>query len=157
MEVELTFDVDICRNGPPCHTRVTTISASMLPPSFASTPEIATHCHLLHDHKMHLDTVGEVIATRTLSLVDVPSRELRVKIGKPQLSEHNDYYCPIQVTGIGDESVHSVVGIDSIQALELAMRFLGTTLQHLNTQHRGRIRWNDAPKGWFGLPIDTKL
>jgi hypothetical protein len=106
---------------------------------------------------MRLDTIGEVIATRSLLLVDEPSRELLVKIGKPQLTEHNDYCCPIQVTGIGDESVHGIVGIDSIQALELAMRSLGSELQRLNTQHQGRIQWNDAPKGWFGFPMDTKL
>jgi hypothetical protein len=111
----------------------------------------------VHNHGMRLDTIGEVIATRKLYLVDELSREIVVKIGKPQPSEHNDYRCPIQVTGIGEECVYGIVGADSVQALELAMRFLGSELQRLNTQHQGRIRWGDAPKGWFGFPIDTKL
>ena len=106
---------------------------------------------------MGLDNIGEVIATRQLCLMDESNREISVKIGKPQLSEHNDYFCPIQVTGIGEERVHGVYGVDSVQALELAMRYLGSELQRLNTQHQGRIRWGDAPKGWFGFPIDTKL
>lgn len=106
---------------------------------------------------MKLDNIGEVIATRQLYLVDEPRREILVKIGKPQPSEHSDYCCPIQVTGIGEESVHSIAGMDSIQALELAMRFLGSELQRLNTQHQGRLRWGDAPKGWFGFPINTTL
>jgi hypothetical protein len=106
---------------------------------------------------MGLDTIGEVITTRQLCLVDDPSREILVKIGKPQLSEHKDYLCPIQVTGIGEESVSGIYGVDSVQALELAMRSLGAELQRLNTQHQGRIRWGDAPKGWFGFPIDAEL
>ena len=106
---------------------------------------------------MRLDTIGEVIATRQLNVVDEPNTEIVVKIGKPQPTGHNDYCCPIQVTGIGKEYVHGIVGIDSVQAIELAMRFLGSELQHLNTQHQGRIRWRDAPTGWFGFPIDTKV
>ncbi len=106
---------------------------------------------------MGFDTIGEVVATRKLSLVGEPGREILVKIGKPHLSEHNDYLCPIQVTGIGEERVYSIYGVDSVQALELAMRSLGSELQRLNTQHQGRIRWDDAPTGWFGFPIDTKL
>ena len=106
---------------------------------------------------MGLDTIGEVIAIRQLFLVDEPRREILVKIGKPQLSEHNDYVCPIQVAGIGEERVFGIYGVDSVQALELAMRSLGSELQRLNTQHQGRIRWGMLPKGWFGFPIDTKL
>jgi len=112
---------------------------------------------LLDNYGMELVTIGEVIATRQLCLVDDPSREILVKIGKPQLSEHNDYVCPIQVTGIGEERVYGIYGVDSVQALELGMRALGSELQRLNTQHQGRIGWGDAPKGWFGFPIDTKL
>lgn len=106
---------------------------------------------------MRVDTLGEVIVTRQLYLVDEPKREILVKIGKPQRSEHNDYCCPVQVTGIGDEHIYGIVGFDSVQAVELAMRFLGSELQHLNTRYEGRIRWGDAPKGWFGFPIDTKM
>jgi len=112
---------------------------------------------LLDNHGMGLVTIGEVIATRQLCLVDDPSREILVKVGKPRLSDHNDYFCPIQVTGIGDERVYSIYGVDSVQALELGMRALGSELQRLNTQNQGRIRWGDAPKGWFGFPIETKL
>ena len=112
---------------------------------------------LLDNPGMELDTIGEVIATRRLCLVDDPGREILVKIGKPQLSKHNDYFCAIQVTGIGEERVYGIYGVDSVQALELGMRAIGSELQRLNTQHQGRIEWGGAPKGWFGFPIDTKL
>jgi len=105
---------------------------------------------------MQFDSIGEVIATRQLNLVGEPDREILVKIGRPELSEH-DYCCRVQVSGIGSERVHGIFGIDSVQALELAMRFLGSELQRLNTQHEGRVRWGDARKGWFGFPIDTKV
>lgn len=106
---------------------------------------------------MQFDGIGEVIAIRQLELTGEPHREVSVKIGKPELSEHHDYYCRVQVAGIGKEQVHGIFGVDSVQALELAMRFLGAELQRLNTQHQGRLRWGDAPKGWFGFPIDEKL
>jgi len=105
---------------------------------------------------MQFDGIGEVIAIRQLKLTGEPDREALVKIGKPERSEHDDYCCRVQVTGIGNEQVHGIFGIDSVQALELAMRFLGAELQRLNTQHQGRLRWGDAPKGWFGFPIDKK-
>lgn len=106
---------------------------------------------------MQFDSVGEVIATRLLELAGDPVAEVLVKIGKPERSEHNDFCCRVQVTGLGDERVHGIFGVDSVQALELAMRFLGSELQHLNTQYKGQLRWGDAPTGWFGFPIDTKL
>jgi hypothetical protein len=102
---------------------------------------------------MQIDTIGEVVATRKLYLVDEPSKETLVKIGKPQPSNHNDYCCPVQVTGIGEERVYGIFGVDSVQAVELGMRFLGSELQRLNTRYEGRIRWGDAPNGWFGLPM----
>ena len=106
---------------------------------------------------MQFDTLGEVIATRQLKLYGEPEKDVVVKIGKPEQSEHHDYCCRIQVTGVGNERVHGIYGVDSVQAIELAMRFLGSELQRLNTQHEGRLRWGDAPKGWFGFPIDKKL
>ena len=106
---------------------------------------------------MQSDSVGEVIATRQLELVGEPATEVLVKIGKPELSEHNDYCCRVQVSGVGEEHVHGIVGMDSVQALQLAMRYVGTHLQRQNTQCGGRLRWGDAPKGWFGFPIDTQL
>ncbi len=54
---------------------------------------------------MHLDSVGEVIATRRLSLVDEPNRELLVKMGKPQKTPKNGWSCTLQVTGVGSERV----------------------------------------------------
>jgi hypothetical protein len=89
--------------------------------------------------------------------VHEPSREILIKMGKPQSPDGEDWYCPIQITGIGNEKVYRIFGADAIQAIELAMRFLGSELHRLNTQHQGRIQWSDAPKGWFGFPIDTKL
>src|SRR5262249_47478676 len=116
-----------------------------------------TRCRSLHNQHMQFDTIGEVIATRQLNIMAEPDREVLVKIGRPEPSEHHDYCCRIQVTGIGDERIDGIYGVDAVQALELAMRFLGSELQRLNTQHQGRLRWGDAPKGWFGFPIDKKL
>jgi hypothetical protein len=53
---------------------------------------------------MHLDSVGEVIATRRPSLVDEPNQEILVKIGKPQKTPENGWSCTLQVTGVGGAS-----------------------------------------------------
>jgi len=51
-----------------------------------------------------LESVGEVIATRTLMLLrdQGAASEVVVLLGKPlQLPDHQHYYCPYQVKGAG--------------------------------------------------------
>lgn len=57
---------------------------------------------------MHLDSVGDAIAVRRLSVANDPARTIVLRMGKPQpLSDAlgDDHYCPFQITGIGSEQV----------------------------------------------------
>lgn len=82
---------------------------------------------------MRVDSIGEVIAVRRLFLVDEPNREILVKMGKPQKTPgEEDFYCPYQITGLGDEKLGASVGIDSFQAMQLALRSIGGKLMFLN-------------------------
>ena len=77
---------------------------------------------------LKLDSVGDLVATRTLTFhwEDGTASEVNVLLGKPrQLPDHVDYFCPYQIKGAGDEKVRYCSGVDSFQALHLALSTLG--------------------------------
>lgn len=95
----------------------------------------------------------EVIAVRRLSWEGEPNREVLVSIGKPaeSLDMTGEVYCPIQTTGLGnDDFCAPIYGVDGLQAVELAVRFVGHRLAAINEKHGGRLRWLDGvlPKEW---------
>lgn len=78
---------------------------------------------------MTVNSVGEVIATRRLLLADEPNREILVQMGKPEKTPgKDDYSCSLQVTGIGNERIYRIFGIDAFQAIELGFEFAGDLL-----------------------------
>jgi hypothetical protein len=103
---------------------------------------------------MRVDDIGEVIAVRRLFLIDKPDREILVKMGKPQKTPgEQDFYCPYQITGLGDEKPGASVGIDSFQAMQLALRSISGKLMLLNRNSDGRLRWECDEQGGFGFPV----
>jgi hypothetical protein len=84
-------------------------------------------------------SVDSVIAERQLTLKSdsTPDKEVRVVVGKPTQSEDRDYYCQVQIVGLADENVRSIYGLDSMQALQLALRFISTQLE----EHRNVLYW----------------
>jgi len=103
---------------------------------------------------MRVDSIGEVIAVRRLFLLNEPTREILVKMGAPKKTPgEEDYYCPFQITGIGYDSPEAVVGIDGFQAMQLAMRYIGSKLLRLNRVNGGRLRWECDELGGFGFPV----
>ena len=104
---------------------------------------------------MEFETIGEIIATRMLYVVDEQgnSRPVSVFIGKPQPSaDSSGYQCSYQIIGIGNQKTHTGHGRDSIQALKTAMILLGASLNHLNHEIGGKLVWNGGSKGELGLP-----
>jgi hypothetical protein len=68
--------------------------------------------------------LGEVIAKRRLSVTGQPALEIWVVLGTPGPfpdAPDGDHYCPYQIKGIGDEELRYAGGVDSLQALELAL------------------------------------
>ena len=105
---------------------------------------------------MYLDDLGEIIAVRELSMVEdgKADRKVEISIGKPHLSpDSGGYLCPFQIAGIGREEIKYAAGIDAIQALQLVMVMVGATLQFLNDQSGGRLRWEGGSEGDLGFPI----
>jgi hypothetical protein len=104
-----------------------------------------------------LENIGELVATRTLMLrrPDGGTSEIIVLLGKPQrLPEHDDYYCPYQIKGAGDEKIRFMCGVDSFQALHLALSTLRVELEVLNKGLAGQLKWecDDSDSGDLGFP-----
>ena len=99
-------------------------------------------------------SLGEIIATRTLHLVDEHGhkRPVSVFIGKPEPAEDSGYKCCYQVIGIGSQETKLARGIDSIQALQSAMVLVGASLQRLNLEIGGKLSWNGGVPGELGFP-----
>ena len=100
---------------------------------------------------MEFETVGEIIASRMLHLIDENGhkRPVSVFVGKPQPSRVGPgYACPFQVIGIGSQNTDVGHGSDSIQALKAALDLIGTELQRLNEELGGQLVWEGGELGF---------
>jgi hypothetical protein len=97
--------------------------------------------------------LGTAIAERRLRVSDSPNRAIWVRLGAPRPFPDDplsNYYCPYQITGVGDERVRYAGGVDALQALELALHLLPTELDRLRQGCPG-LGWLDAPDGDYGF------
>ncbi len=98
-----------------------------------------------------LEDVGEIIAKRELDLAD--GRTVQVVIGKPQrFPDGHDFYCPIQITGLGKEIIIRIGGVDSVQALVLALHAISSTLYTSDAARAGMLTWLGRRN--FGIPVN---
>ncbi|MCZ6592725.1 MAG: hypothetical protein O7F69_11460 [Alphaproteobacteria bacterium] len=101
-----------------------------------------------------LEDVGNVIAERELELAD--GRTVQVVIGQPQLfPEGGSFYCPIRITGIGKEKIMHAGGVDSVQALLLAMQMISANLYTSDEGRAGTLTW--LGKRNLGLPVAAPI
>ena len=103
---------------------------------------------------MEFESVGEIIASRMLHLIDENGhkRPVSVFLGKPQPNRNGPgYACPFQIIGIGSQNTQVGHGRDSIQALKTALILLGATLRQLNEELGGQLDWEGSPSGELGF------
>jgi hypothetical protein len=103
---------------------------------------------------MNLD-IGEIIATRSYRLVDEENNEraVSVLVGKPQpVNDSQDYQCPFQLIGIGNQTTQVARGYDAIQALQSALILISANLNHLNNELGRKLIWDGGRKGELGFP-----
>ncbi|WP_420909054.1 DUF6968 family protein [Leptospira noguchii] len=78
--------------------------------------------------------LGTVIAEREILFqVGKKKSEVHIKIGKPKLHPNYpdiNWYCPLQIIGIGSEKVHVAFGFDSINSIDSAFQMIGLLLVH---------------------------
>lgn len=86
--------------------------------------------------------LGEIIATRKLVFTrgDGVESDVVVNLGNP-VPDPNDpsttWICPFQILGIGNERTNAIFGVDSLQALILALHILPTELAWLARNENG--------------------
>lgn len=93
---------------------------------------------------MQLVEIGEEIASRTLQWTDSSghTRDVRIRIGRPQpFPDSTDVYCPVQIVGIGSETVKYSAGVDGIQAIVLALKMMRADLEALEREFSGQFSW----------------
>ena len=103
---------------------------------------------------MELTSIDQVFASRSLTLINKKSiHSVVVTIGKPQpFPDSSDYYCPYQITGMGDEKINWSGGIDEVQALLLALESIGIYLRHSDEYQKGNLFWIGSENGNLGFP-----
>jgi hypothetical protein len=80
----------------------------------------------------------DVIVQRVFT-IDGRSTPAVLRIGRPQEHPEGDWVCSVQITGLGEDEVYEAAGVDSLQALVMALQMARTTLQaHRRTHH---ITW----------------
>ena len=103
---------------------------------------------------MEFESVGEIIASRMLYLIDENGnkRPVSVFVGRPEPSrDQAGYECPFQIIGIGTQKAHAGRGRDSIQALQDALLLLSQNLNTLNDELGGRLVWEGGEPGELGF------
>jgi hypothetical protein len=66
--------------------------------------------------------------------------DLRLRLGAPQDTGNENFACPIQICGMQDDRVFEIVGVDSLQALQLALKFAAILLKAKQEQG-AQITW----------------
>ncbi len=104
---------------------------------------------------MNLQNLEYVIAVRELELDH--DQKITIKIGKPEIyPEADHHYCPYQILGIGKESIRYANGVDSVQALLLALSKIGIELYTSDEVKTGKLKWLGMTDLGFPLPESIK-
>lgn len=78
---------------------------------------------------------------------------IQVKIYKPISLTESEWKCSYSIQNIGNDKQFSIIGIDSIQAIILAMHQIKTKLEVYNQEHQNQIVWNSKSND-FGLSFN---
>jgi hypothetical protein len=85
-------------------------------------------------------SIFPISAERVFEMVEKGQRvELRLQLGTPRSTGEN-FLCSVQILGIQGDKVFEIVGEDSLQALQLAVKFAGTLLQ-AEQEQGSKITW----------------
>lgn len=99
---------------------------------------------------MKLEKIDTVVARRTFEATD--GREVEIILGAPQpFPDGQDYFCPFQINGLGDSTVRYAGGIDSYQALVLALKMLTVYVLTRDEVKRSEVQWLDGSDPELGL------
>ena len=93
--------------------------------------------------------------TRTLRLTDDPTVSITVRVFAP-VQDGCDWSCAFSINWPDKLTERKILGIDAIQALELAMRMIGTELYTSKYHKAGRLVWLQPGDG-YGFPVPNTI
>jgi len=99
----------------------------------------------------------DVIATRTIDVLSAdgqPAGTMTVSLGRPTQEPTGEWLCAYQITGDGSNRSFGALGLDAVQAIDLAMHLIGARLADTAEAKEGRLRWSGESKLGFPLPRD---
>jgi hypothetical protein len=96
---------------------------------------------------MSIADLGEVIAEREFDSLSEGGPPVVGRLGKPRpdTRDGGDWQCSYQVLGTGDDTASTAYGVDSLQALMLA-------IDKLRADLTWRARQREEGFSWFGQP-----
>ena len=98
---------------------------------------------------MNIREVAEPIASRQLMMGTEP---VVVSIGKPEPFDDNaDFFCPYSIEYAGKRKVSYAGGMDAVQALQLAIKKIGSDLAYLAKTEGVPIGWLQDTPGETGF------
>ena len=90
--------------------------------------------------------VGDVIAIREMEFVSDDGRKEKayLKVGRPfEHSKDLDWCCPYELSTESRKKVFGMIGIDSLQALELTMKTLRVEIEYWERTQKGKFYFLD--------------
>jgi hypothetical protein len=93
--------------------------------------------------------LGQIIAERRFVFQSHAgwSRDVEVKIGlpMPDEAEGRAWVCPYEISGIGDDGVFAIFGVDSMHALDLAVHTIPAELGAFARRSGGKFLYAGHP------------
>jgi len=96
-----------------------------------------------------------VIATRILRLCDEPTREIPVRIFAPVQCAHC-WECYFEIGWPHGLQRKYAAGLDAVQALDHALKLVGTLLYTSALHETGRLMWDQPGRG-YGFPVPGNI
>ena len=91
--------------------------------------------------KEKLTEIGRPIAERVLS-IEGSGETVSVRLGEPlPYPDGQDWYCPYEVVHGEQRMVRFAAGVDSLQALQLALIGLASNVYVTNRELNNALRW----------------
>ena len=98
---------------------------------------------------MEIKKIEYPIASRKLT---TDKGTVLVTIGKPSLFEdQEDYYCAYSIELNSDRKTSYAVGVDSVQALQLALKKIAVDLEFISRKNSLQISWFEDMPGETGF------
>jgi hypothetical protein len=91
----------------------------------------------------------DVIASRSLNFRSGSGEvaEVIVEVGRPfpnTEAQHECYWCPYRIRGLGESTTRGIAGVDTAQALVLTLHTIPAELEDFGRRHGGTVTWLDG-------------